>query len=108
MPSLKKHIGECIDVDQSSLNEISLDDVRFEENTMICIRKAVMQMLALYDPFDPAAVERTMLYNKGVPCIGFWVENTKDLVLYFTIEKNFKTLIVDKNGWMIRDDITIN
>jgi len=46
MPSLKKHIGECIDVDQSSLNEISLDDVRFEENTLICIRRAVMEMLA--------------------------------------------------------------
>ena len=107
MPSLKKHIGECVDIDQSRLNEISLDDVRFEENTLICIKRTVMQMLKLYDPFDPA-IERTMLYKKGVPCIGFWVENTKDLVLYFTIEKYFKTLIVDKDGWMIRDDITIN
>jgi len=107
MSGLKKHISECIDVDQHSLNEISLDDIRFEENTMICIRKAVMQMLALYDPFDPA-IERTILYNKGVPCIGFWVENTKDLVLYFSIEKHSKTLIVDNDGWTIRDDITIN
>jgi hypothetical protein len=107
MSSLKKHIGECIYVDQSSLNEISLDDVRFEENTLLCIRKTVMQMLALYDPFDPA-IERTMLYNNGVPCRGFWVENTEDLVLYFTIEKHSKTLIVDKDGWMVRDDITIN
>ncbi|MBW1822227.1 MAG: hypothetical protein JRI92_10805 [Deltaproteobacteria bacterium] len=107
MPSLKKHIGECIDVDQSSLNEISLDDINFEDNTLIRIRRAVMQMLASYDPFDPA-IERTMFYKKGVPCIGFWVENTKDLVLYFTIEKHSKTLIVDKDGWMVRDDITIN
>lgn len=107
MSSLKKHIGECIDVDHSSLNEISLNDVRFEENTLNCIRSAVMQMLALYDPFDPA-VERTMFYKKDVPCIGFWVENTKDLVLYFSIEKHSKTLIVDKDGWMIRDDIIIN
>ena len=107
MPSLKKHIGECIDVDISSLNEISLDDVRFEENTLSCIRKTVMQMLALYDPFDPA-IERTLPYKKGVPCIGFWVENTKDLVLYFSIEKHSKTLIVDKDGWMVRDDIIIN
>lgn len=107
MPSLKKHISECIDVDQNSLNEISLDDVRFEENTMNYIKKAVMPMLALYDPFDPA-IERTILYNKGVPCIGFWVENTKDLVLYFSIEKHSKTLIVDNDGWTIRDDITIN
>ena len=107
MSSLKKHIGECIYVDQSSLNEISLDDVRFEENTLICIRRAVMEMLALYDPFDPV-VELTMHNNKSVPCIGFWVENTKDLVLYFSMEKHSKTLIVDKNDWMIRDDITIN
>jgi len=107
MPSLKKYISECIDLDQSCLNEISLDDVRFEENTLTCIRSTVMQMLALYDPFDPA-VELTMHYNKGVPCIGFWVENTKDLVLYFSIEKHSKTLIVDKDGWMVRDDIIIN
>ena len=107
MFSIKKHIGECIDVDISSLNEISLDDVRFEENTLSCIRKTVMQMLALYDPFDPA-IEGAMLYKKGVPCIGFWVENTKDLVLYFTIEKHFQTLVVGKNDWMIRNDIIIN
>jgi len=107
MPSIKKHIGECIDVDQSSLNEISLDDVRFEENTLICIRKAVMQMLESYYPFNPD-INHTMLYKKGVPCKGFWVENTKDLVLYFTIEKYFKTLIVDKDDWMVRDDITVN
>jgi len=107
MPSLKKHISECIDVDQNSLNEISLDDVRFEENTMICIRKAVMQMLSSYNPFDPA-LELAFHYNKGVPCIGFWVENTKDLVLYFSIEKHSKTLIVDNDGWTIRDDIIIN
>jgi len=107
MSNPKKHISECIDVDQSSLNEISLDDVRFEENTLISIRRTVMQMLALYDPFDPE-IERIMLYNKGVPCMGFWVEKTKDLVLYFTIEKHFKTLIVDKDDWTIRDDITIN
>jgi len=107
MSGLKKYISECIVADQSSLNEISLDDVRFEENTLICIKKTVMEMLALYDPFDPA-IEGAMLYKKGVPCIGFWVENTKDLVLYFTIEKYSKTLIVGKDGWMIRDDITIN
>ena len=107
MSSLKKHIGECIYVDQSSLNEISLDDVRFEENTLSCIKRVVKQMLALYDPFDPA-IEPTMPYKKGVPCIGFWVENTKDLVLCFTMEKHSKTLIVDKDGWMVRDDITIN
>jgi len=107
MSSLKKYISECIVADQNSLNEISLDDVRFEENTLLCIRKTVMEMLALYDPFD-TSIERTMLYKKGVPCIGFWVENTKDLVLYFSIEEHSKTLIVDKDGWMIRDDITIN
>ena len=107
MANLKKQIGECIDVDQNSLNEISLDDVQFEENTLIDIRRAVMEMLALYDPLDPA-VEQIMFYKKSVPCMGFWVENTKDLVLHFSIEKHSKTLVVDKNGWMIREDITIN
>ena len=107
MSKLKKHISECIDVDQSSLNEISLADVRFEESTLNCIRKAVMPMLTLYNHFD-SGKERTMLDEKCVPCIGFWIENTKDLVLYFTIQKHFKTLIVDKDGWTIRDDITIN
>ncbi len=107
MSNLKKHISQCIDVDQISLNEISLDDVRFEENTLICIRRTVMKMLALCDPFDPA-VELTMHNKRSVPCIGFWVENTKDLVLYFSMEKHSKTLIVDKDDWMVRDDITIN
>ena len=107
MSSLKKHISECTDIDKNSLNEISLDDVRFEKNTLICIKRAVMEMLAFCDPFE-ASVERTVQSEQGVPCIGFWVENTKDLVLYFPLKKYSKTLIVDKDGWMIRDDITIN
>jgi len=107
MSSLKQYISESINVDQSCLNEISLDDVRFVEDTQICIRKAVIQMLALYEPFNPS-FEQTILYTKGVPCIGFWIENTKDLVLYFSIENQSRTIIVHRNGWMIRDDITIN
>ncbi len=107
MSSLKKHISECVDVDQTSLNEISLHDIWFEENTLISIRKAVIQMLKSHYPFNPD-INHKMLYKKGVPCKGFWVENTKDLVLYFTIEKYFKTLIVDKDDWMVRNDIIIN
>lgn len=107
MSSLKKHISKCIEIDQIRLNEISLKDVWFEENTLICIREAVLHMLESYYPFDPD-INRKVLNHEGVPCKGFWVENTKDLVLYFTIEKNFKTLIVDKDDWMVRDDITIN
>lgn len=107
MSSLKKHISECIDVDQISLNEISLNDIWFEENALICIKKAVIQMVESYYPFDPD-INRIMLYKKGVPCKGFWVENTKDLVLHFTIEKHFETLIINKDDWMVRDDITIN
>ena len=107
MSILKKNISECIEVDHISLNEISINDIWFEENTLICIKETMMQMLESYYPFDHD-INRKTLYNKGVPCKGFWIENTKDLVLYFTIEKNFKTLIVDKDDWMVRDDITIN
>ena len=108
MSILKKNISECIDIDQIRLNEISLNDIWFEENTLICIREAVMQMLESYYPFDHDINRKKTLYNKGVPCNGFWIENTKDLVLYFTIEKYFNTLVVGKDDWMVRDDITIN
>ncbi|MBT8356899.1 MAG: hypothetical protein HKO79_11370 [Desulfobacterales bacterium] len=107
MSSLKKHISKCIDIDQISLNEISINDIWFEENTLIYIREAVMKMLEEYYPFDPD-INRMMCYDTGVPCKGFWVENTKDLVLHFTIEKHFETLIINKDDWMVRDDITIN
>jgi len=107
MSNLKKHISNSMDIDQISLNEISLKDVWFEKNTLICIKETVTHMLDSYYPFDPD-INRKILYHEGVPCKGFWVENTKDLILYFTMEKHSKTLIVDKNDWMIRDDITIN
>ncbi len=108
MSMLKNKISECIDIDQIRLNEISLNDIWFEVNTLICIREAVMQMLESYYPFDHDRNRKKILYNKGVPCKGFWIENTKDLVLYFTIEKYFDTLVVGKDDWMVRDDITIN
>jgi hypothetical protein len=107
MSNFKKHISECTDIEQISLNEISIDDIWFEENTLLCIREALMQMLKSYYPFE-SDINRITFFDKGVPCRGFWVEHTQDLVLYFTIEKHFKTFIVDKDDWMVRDDITIN
>jgi hypothetical protein len=46
--------------------------------------------------------------TNSLPCKSFWVEDTKDLVLYVWDGNQSKTIIIPRNGWTIRDDITVH
>jgi hypothetical protein len=49
-----------------------------------------------------------MLHTDDIAYKGFWVENTKELVLYVWVGNQSRAIIVPQDGWTIRDDITIN
>jgi hypothetical protein len=89
MSNIKRQISKWLNVGQETLNN------------------AVAQMLSLNNHINLSSVKNTHQTNR-IPCKGFWVENTKDLVLYVLNGNQSKAIVVPKNGWMIRDSITIN
>ncbi|MBW1702139.1 MAG: hypothetical protein JRJ69_16615 [Deltaproteobacteria bacterium] len=107
MSNIKRQISEWLNVAQETLNEIELEDIEFAEFAQQNINNAVAQMLSLNNNIILSS-EQAMPRTKGIPCKGFWVENTKDLVLYVLNGNQSKAIVVPKQGWMIKDGITIN
>ncbi|MDY6971011.1 MAG: hypothetical protein SV775_01645 [Thermodesulfobacteriota bacterium] len=108
MPDIRQEISEWLNVEQNRLNEIEIEDVEFTPFAQQNINNAVSQMLSLSHNPMGQFVGQTVPQYEGIPCKGFWIENSKDLVLYVRIGNQSRAIIVPREGWMIREDITIN
>ena len=107
MADVKKRISEWLNLEQKNLNEISLEDIEFGEVEEQNINEEVAQMLS-FNKNGNRDQKRVIPETDGIPCKSFWVEDTKDLVLYVWDGNQSKTIIIPRNGWTIRDDITIH
>ena len=107
MFDVKQQVSEWLSVDQNYLNEIALEDVEFEEAAQQNINRTISQMLLNNEPVSQIANQITLL-AEGLPCRSFWVENSKDLVLFVWNGNHAKTIVVPHGTWTIRNDITIN
>lgn len=107
MINIKQQISRWLNVGQETLNEIELEDIEFAEFAKQNINTAVAQMLSIDNHINMPSVP-DMNQTNFIPCKGFWVENTKDLILYVLNGNQSKAIVVPKSGWMIRDSITIN
>ena len=107
MTRIKQEICEWLNMEQNSLNEISLEDIEFSELEEQSINEEVSQMMSFTNPNMVSSVSG-MPGTDGVPCRSYWIENTKELVLYLWNGDQSKAIIVPKEGWMIREDITIH
>ncbi len=107
MCNLKQYVSECLQIDQNQLHDISLEDVQLLQDAQRDISTIVDEMITDFYPALPTD-DPTLTLNNGVPCKGYWVEGTKDLVIYIALRNLSRTIVIPRNGWMIRADITIN
>jgi len=107
METVRSDVFDWLKVSPNNLNEIELEDVRLEPFVQKNIYKTIAQMLSLEKP-DDQAPNKSMVPTGDIVCKGFWVENTKELVLYVWIGDQSKAIIVPHEGWNLRDDIVIN
>ena len=107
MENLRSDVFDWLDVEMGSLNEIELEDIKLEPVVQKNIYKTIAKMLSLEKP-DELAPEQAMIPVGDITCKGYWVENTKELVLYVWIGDQSRAIIVPQDGWNIRDDIIIN
>lgn len=107
MNTVESDAFDWLEASQSSLNEIELEDVKLEPFVQKNIYKTIAKMMSLEKPGDEVT-EGPVLLNNDIPCKGFWVENTKELVLYVCIGDQTRAIIVPHDGWDLRDDIIIH
>jgi len=107
MENVRSDVFDWLKVGQDALNEIELEDIQLEPVVQKNIYKTIADMLCLEKPSEESPVQ-AMVPTGDITCKGFWVENTKELVLYVWIGDQSKAIIVPQNGWNLRDDIIIN
>ena len=107
MTSVKKRLSKRLHLEQKNLNEISLEDIEFMEVEEQKVNQEVAQLLSVSN-LSPNCGKKDIPQTDSIPCKSFWVENTKDLILYVWSGDQSKTIIVPQGGWTIREDITVH
>jgi hypothetical protein len=103
----RQQISDWIQVDKDSLNDISLEDVEVSAYAWKNIESATLHMTDA--PADNNSPEELQA-SPGTPlaCKSYWVEHTRELVLFFWNASQAKTIVIPQEGWMLRGDITIH
>ena len=107
MDSIKSDVFDWLKTTQNTLNEIELEDIKLEPLVQQNIYKTIAKMFTLEKP-DKEVHLLGMLPIGEISCKGYWVENTKELVLYVWVGDQSRAIIVPRDGWGIREDIVIN
>ena len=106
MNIIKEQISEWLNIEQAILNEIEIEDIKFEpfaEKKIDIEVSRILSMININNKFEtPSSHEKRML------CKSFWLETTKELVLYVLIGQLPKAIVVPSEGWSVRDDIIYN
>ena len=95
-----------MDIAAEQLNEISLEDVEIEQDSRHRIYQTLCDMTLLPSLEASLADEKAEL--QSVPCTGFWVENTRELVLFAWNRDRTKTIVIPPENWFLREDITLH
>ena len=106
MKRIKKTVSRTLDIATEQLNEISLEDIEIEQASQHRIYKALHDMAQLRDQYT--ALPEPDEASPGVPCTGFWVEDTRELVLFAWSQHKTKTIVVPPEEWFLREDITVH
>ena len=103
----KQQISDWIQIDKESLNDISLEDVEVSAYAQENIESATLHMADTNLDEDILENFQTAL-TTPLPCKSYWVEHTRELVLFIWNTRQAKTIVIPEEGWMLRDGITIH
>lgn len=107
MHRLKELISDLFEIELDLLHNIEIQDIQFAPGAEQEIGKTLGEMSPLGE--GPLNVPWQMKDQKdGVRCQGFWIESTRDLVLYLWDPCESRAILLGKDNWNVRNDITIH
>ncbi len=106
MNRIKHTVSLTLDIATERLNEISLEDIEIDQDSQDEIYQALID-IALNKSLEenPADSGEPPM---GIPCTGFWVDNTRELILFAWSQEKTKTIVIPSEDWFLRDDITLH
>ncbi len=103
---IKETVCRKLRVGHDQLNEIALEDIEVERDA----QQRIFSML--YDLTMVAVVSGdtvgTSSEHPGVPCTGFWIEGTLELILHAWNDDQSKTIVIPSSDWFLREDIIVH
>jgi len=103
---IKQNVSQALDIAAEQLNEISLEDVEIDKSFQHRIYQALNDIAILDEHYTQLPKSGTG--GPGVPCTGFWVEGTQELILFAWCQHKSKTIVVPSEEWFLREDITVH
>ena len=103
----KQQISDWIQIDKNSLNDIALEDVEVSAYAWENIESAALHMMDTPPVEDGPGDLHTRL-AAHLSLKSYWVEDTRELVLFIWNHRQAKTIVIPEEGWMLRDDNTIH
>ena len=103
---IKETIGRILHLGHERLNDIALEDIEVEREA----QQRIFSML--YDLTVVAEISSDShgsgVESKGVPCTGFWLEGTLELILHAWNDYQSKTIVIPASDWFLREDIVVH
>ena len=106
MRRIKRTVSLTLDIDAEQLNEISLEDIEIEQTSQHKIYQTLIDM-TLNKNYEGILIGSEKS-PRGIPCTGFWVEDTRELILFAWSRERTKTIVIPPEDWFLRDDITLH
>ncbi len=103
---IKESVGRRLKIAHEQLNEIALEDIEIDRDSQ----------MRIYNAFHDLAVVAELSRHDfaggaeppGVPCTGFWIEDSEALILYAWNDYQSRTIVVPRTDWYLRSDILIH
>lgn len=103
---IKETLGRMLHLGHEQLNDIALEDIEVEREA----QQRIFSML--YDLTIVAEIDtdshQDRVVHQGVPCTGFWLEETLELILHAWNDYQSKTIVIPASDWFLREDIVVH
>ena len=107
MDNIKENVCDCLKLNKNRLHEIELEDIQLTPPIQKNIYKTIANIFTadavlaadFTNPFPPLS---------DITCKGYWVENTKELVLYVWMGDQSKAIIIPQTGWFMKANIVVH
>jgi hypothetical protein len=103
LEAIRQTIGRDLRIDPMRLNSMPLEDVELSDEA----REALFDDLAAaVRSGDQAAAPSGLACEIGLPCTGFWVDGTRDLVIHVWNNAFARTFVIPSQRWSVRSEAT--
>ena len=105
---IKPLIGQWLDIDPHTIHQIELDDITLTVEAERNLNAIIDRMLDATTPLTTTAGEFLANVDDLIDCRGFWMESSKDLLLYIQLLNQVKTILIPPHYWKVRQSKTIH